>query len=151
MLYIAISFFGCILGYLTGKFTKEELKQSSFYLNILELIILFILSFYFLYSSFNLILFFVGLFLGLLFKFEYFYFGAGVVSGQDFLSSALIFVYGMPYWSLVYYKKKWKTLFYSFILFSMSALTYLFDYSLLSFAGGGLTGILLIKIWKIFH
>lgn len=151
MIYIAIAFFGCILGYFIGRFTNEELKQNSLYLNILEIIILFILSFYFLYSSFNLISFFVGIVFGLLFKFEYFYFGIGIFSSQDFLSSAMIFVYGLPYGSLAYYNKRWKILVYSFILFIIPALTYFFNYNFLSFVGGGLIGIFLLKLWKIFH
>ena len=150
MIYTAVSFLGCFLGYITARFTKEELKSGKNYFNILELIIMFILLVILIYYSFDLSLFLIGILLGLILRFEYFYFGAAIASSFNlnlsFLSSALVFVYGLPYGSLIYYYKKVKYLVYSLIFFSLPMLNYFFNYNLLSISAGGLLSLFIIKI-----
>ena len=83
MIYF-ISFLGVFIGFLIGKFTKEELKSGRIYFNLLEVVILIILSVILLYNDFNLILLLLGLIFGLLLKFEYFYFGVALAYLKDF-------------------------------------------------------------------
>ena len=151
MVYTLVSFLGCIFGYIIARFTKEELKPGLIYFKISELVILLILSLSFLYSSFNLILLLTGIIFGIFLRFEYLYFGLGVISSLNFLTSALVFIYGLFYGSLIFYYKKWKNLVYSLILFFLGFLVYFLDYNILSFAAGGLLSLFFIKFWKIFH
>lgn len=151
MLYLIVSFLGCIIGYFIAKFTKEELKKGEIYFKILELVVLLSLVVVFLFNSFNVLFLILGLVLGFLLRFEYFYFGLGLVSVVDFLGSALVFLYGLPYGSLTFYHKKKKYLFFSFILFLVGLLNYFFNYNLASLSAGGLISLFIIKLWKIIH
>ncbi len=148
MLYFIIAFLGCLLGYLIAKFTKEELKDGEIYFKILEFVILLILPLVLLSYSFNWVLLLVGLLFGVFFRFEYFYFGfSGLfrLESINFLGSALIFLYGFPYGSLVYYHKKWRLLIYSFVLFFLPLLFYFTDFNMSSFAAGGLLSLFVLK------
>lgn len=153
MIYTLVSFLGCVFGYLIGRFTTEELKAGLIYFKLLEIIILLSLAITFSYPSFSLVLFFIGVIIGTLFRAEYFYFGVGVFLGSNltFLNNALVFLYGLPYGSIAFYRNKMIVLFYSLILFSVPAPLYFLDYNLVSLAGGGLVGIALAKLWKLFH
>lgn len=156
MIYVIVAFFGCIIGYLIAKFTKEELKQGVLYFKILELIILFCLSLLFLYYSFEPFLFIFGILIGIILRFEYFYFGFALFSNfftNDFafLSSSLIFIYGLPYGSLLYYNKKFVNIFYSLVWFVLPFLIYFFNYNMLSFAAGGLVSLFILKAGKLFR
>src|SRR3989338_2674120 len=97
MLYIIISLLGCLFGFILARYTKEELRKGVFYFRLLEILI------------------------GLILRFEYLYFGFVLVfpfsNDVLFLLSALIFIYGLPYGSLIYYNKKIKYLIWSVILF----------------------------------
>ena len=151
MIYLLVSFLGCVCGYLIGMFTQEELKPGLVYLKVFGFIVLAGIIFGFSYSSFNIFLFFIGIIAGLLLKFEYFYFGLGLISAGSFLNNALVFVYGLPYGSLAFYNKKKILLVYSSIFFAVSLMSYFLNYNFVSFAGGGLIGVLLFKLWQIFH
>ncbi len=152
MLYLIVSFLGCILGYFTAKFTKEELKKGAVYFRLIQIIILILLIYYFIPMNFRLYLFLFGVLIGVIFRFEYFYFGFIASSFYNIIiSSLLIFLYGLPYGTLIYYLKKPKYLIYSLILFSIAFFTYIFNYDLLSFGVGGLVGIFLIKLIKFYE
>src|SRR3989344_1814422 len=155
MIYaVLVSFIGCFLGGLIGKFTKEELKAGLVYFKVLELIILFLLPLVFLYYSFELALFAFGIFFGVMFRSEYFYFGFGLFSSLfnnnlTFLGSALVFVYGLPYGSILYYKKELKRMVYALVFFLLPLIVYLLSYDMLSFAAGGLVSLFVLKAGKL--
>lgn len=154
MIYLVVAFFGCFLGYLIGKFTKEELKDGQTYFKILELIILFVLSLTFLYYSFEIVLFVFGIFFSIMFRKEYFYFGFGLFSSLfnnnlAFLASSLVFIYGLPYGTLLYYNKKFMSLIYSLVLFFITFIIYFLGYNMLSFAAGALISLFVLKAGKL--
>jgi len=151
MLYIIISLLGCLFGFILARYTKEELRKGVFYFRLLEILIILILILVILLSSdFNLLLFIMGILIGLMLRFEYLYFGFVLVfpfsNDVLFLLSALIFIYGLPYGSLIYYNKKIKYLIWSVILFFIPFVNYFFDYNLISFATGGLFVFFIAKI-----
>ncbi len=151
MIYLFVAFLGCLIGYLIARFSKEELKKGEIYFKILELVVLLSLVVVFLFNSFNLLFLIFGLVIGVVLRYEYFYFGLGLVPVADFLSSALVFVYGLPHGSLAFYHKKKKHLFFSLILFLAGLLSYFFSYNLTSFSAGGLISMFVIKLWKMMH
>ncbi len=150
MIYSVLLILGIFLGYFVAKFTKEELKSGLIYFNVLELIILILLPLLFLYYSFNWVLLISGIVLGIILRFEYLYFGFGIISSffninLSFLSSILVFIYGLPFGGIFYYKKKFRMLFFHTILFLIPFIFYLFKFNLLSFAAGGLLSLFVIK------
>ncbi len=151
MLVDIVSFLGAVAGYFTGKFTEEELKPGKIYFLILEIIILFALVILSLIKEFNFVLFFLGIIAGIFFRFEYFYFGIILGNGINFLDSALVFVYGLPYGTLAFYKNNFKKIFYGAVLFVIGSLAFLSSYNLLPFAAGGIATILVLTIKKLFH
>jgi len=124
-----------------------KLKKNLILVLFLILLILIML---FLSKSFNYVFLIAGIILGLFLRYEYFYFGLGLISNLNFLSNVLVFFYGLPYGSLIFYRKKKKYLVYSLILFSTGLLSYFLNYNLLSLSAGGLTGILILKVYKFF-
>lgn len=154
MIYTLVAFIGSFLGYFIANFTREELKSGEKYFKILEILILIVLSVSFLHYSFNWILFVFGLIFGAFFRKEYFYFGFGVFSNFNninFLASGLIFIYGLPYGSLLFYRKKFFDLFYNLAWFFLPVVVYYLGYNMLSFAGGGLLIIFIFKIFGFFR
>ncbi len=154
MVYFIVAFLGSILGYFTAKFTKEELRAGLIYFKILELFILFLLPLIFLYYSFELVLFVFGVLFGIFFRNEYFYFGFGLASSffnnsLSFLGSSLIFIYGLPYGSLLFYNKNGIYLVYSCVWFFLPFIVYFLGYNMLSFAAGGLISLFVIKFGKL--
>jgi hypothetical protein len=146
--YALISFFGCVFGYIIANFCKDELKFGKLYFKILELIILFSLTLYL--FSFDLLFFIIGFLIAIIIRFEYFYFGIGFISSGNFLYSSLIFVYGLPFGSLIFMSSNWKKLLINLILFLAGLSSYFIYYSLDSFAAGGLFFIFVHKFYKLF-
>ncbi len=146
MIVNALSFLGSVIGYFIGKFTKEELKPGKFYFMLLEAAVLAALIVFLSMKDFNLILFVIGVIFGFILRFEYFYFGIILAQNINFLNAGLIFLYGLPYGTLVFYKKNFKILFYSAVLFAAGSLAVFLDYNLASFAAGGIASILVLTI-----
>lgn len=151
MIVNALSFLGSVTGYFMGKFTEEELKPGKLYFMLLETAVLAALIVFLSMKNFNLILFVVGVIFGFILRFEYFYFGIILAQNINFLNAGLIFLYGLPYGTLVFYKKNFKILFYSTVFFAIGSLAVFLDYNLASFAAGGIASILVLAIKNLFH
>jgi len=146
MIVNALSFFGSIIGYFTGKFTEEELKSGRIYFEILKIAVLTLLTLFIFLKNFNLLLLTIGIILGFILRYEYFYFGVLLTQNLNFLNAGLVFLYGLPYGTLAFHKKSFKTLFYSAVFFSIGSLAVFFDYNLMSFAAGGMISVLAFNI-----
>src|SRR3989344_783744 len=151
MIVNALSFLGSIIGYFIGRFTEEELKPGRIYFEIIKIIVLALLTVFIFLKNFNLILLIIGLILRFILRYEYFYFGVLLTQNLNFLNAGLVFLYGLPYGTLAFHKKNLKTLFYSVVFFVIGSLAVFLDYSLMSFAAGGMISILSFNIKKIFH
>lgn len=127
--YWLIAFLGLVAGFILGKYTKEELKDGKKYFILLERLILFILIVFMLYRvDFSLLVVFC-FFVGMLFFYKldksYFYLGMLMVLSlflsKDFLMNVtfLIFVFGLPYGSIFYQKKKIKEITWNLIYFAI--------------------------------
>jgi hypothetical protein len=112
MYYWLIAFLGLIFGIFLGKYTKEELKEGKKYFILLEKAILFVLILFLLYGvsfSFLVVIFsLLGVLLARKLDKVYFYLGLTFVLVSDLSVSALIFIFGLPYGSLLYHSKKIK-------------------------------------------
>ena len=112
MYYWIIAFLGLIFGIFLGKYTKEELKDGKKYFILLEKAILFVLILFLLYKvsfSFLVVIFsLLGVLLSRKLNKIYFYLGLTFVLVSDLSISALIFIFGLPYGSLLYHSKKIK-------------------------------------------
>ncbi|MBS3151886.1 hypothetical protein J4230_00590 [Candidatus Woesearchaeota archaeon] len=156
MIFSIIVILGCFFGYLIARLTKEELKKGLVYFKILELFILALLPFIFLYHSFNIFFFILGMLFGFVFRYEYFYFGVGFFSSflnkdLNFLTSSLIFIYGLPYGSVLFFVKKFRMLFYNVVLFFIPFLIYYLNYDFLSFSAGGLLVLFFMNFYRLFN
>src|SRR3989344_1730978 len=154
MIHVFLSFLGSFLGYFIGKSTQEELEVSKIYFRILEVVILFILVLIFLFNNFNLWVFLIGIVVAFFLKFEYLYFGLGLVSSflskdLTFLSSILVFIYGLPYGSLLFIEKKWIILFYNLLFFFIAFVFYFINFNILSFVSGALLCLFVLKLYKL--
>ncbi len=152
MIFGFIALIGLFFGIFLAYFIKEEIEPGRIYFLVLEIIVLMVLI---LFSfKFQIISLIFGLIFGFIIKKEYFYFGIGLVSSTvnkdlNFLYSSLVFVYGMPYGSLLVYEGNLNKLYLDLILFLVPLVLYLFNFNLLYFACGGLIAILLTKIAKL--
>ena len=163
-----ISFLGVVFGGLIANFTKEELKSGEKYFRVLCILLMSIIITFVLYSTlilntknliyFALVLLF-GAIIGLYLRIKYFYFGLAfaltAISKQNFLLLAsLVFLFGLPYGSLLFLGKKFKKeavisaiLFFSafFLVYIGSFLSQIFQNNIayfLAFSAGNLLGIL---------
>jgi len=119
-----IAFSGLLFGILLGYINPEELKPGKKYFKIFCLLVLFsILLVLFFSYKFSIIGLALGVAIGFFLKKEYFYLGLSVVAsytlGLNLLLSSLVFVYGLPYGSLLILKSKkiWKEIMFDLILF----------------------------------
>ena len=155
MIEIFISFLAIFIGYLIAKYTKEELKSGKIYFEIIQIIVLIFLIIILLFQGFVWWLFFLGVLIGLIIRYEYIYFSLGLINilniNSSFLLSSLIFIYGLSYGSLAYYKNNFKLLIYNLPLFLIPLLFYFFNYGFLSLAAGGLISIFIIKIYNLIN
>lgn len=149
-LIFALSFFGLLAGIIIAFFTKEELKPGSKYFMLLEKVILLSISSVIVFFVRDFFLFFIlGLFAGFVFRKTYFYFGLALpLVSKSFLLilSSLIFVFGLPNGSLLYFKLKKKfvkELIFSCIIFFIAVfISYFLNYApLLMVVSGALVTI----------
>ena len=108
MLFGLIALIGLFFGIFLAYFIKEEIEDGRVYFLSLEIITLIVLIFFSFKLSISL---FIGIIFGFIIRKEYFYFSIGIVSSVfnkdlNFIYSILVFVYGMPYGSLLVYKEK---------------------------------------------
>lgn len=151
MIYSLFSLIGIIIGILIAYLSKEELESGKKYFIILEILIILALIITIFFFEFNIIFFSLGLALGLLIIKEYLYFGIILFSGVfnnnvQFLNTALVFLYGMPYSSMIFYKKEFKDIIWNGILFLLCASLLFVNFKfLINFASGGLVIIAIRK------
>lgn len=148
MFEAVISFVSQYIGIFLSKHNPEEMKKGEKYFRLIMLISLIALIVV-LFFKFNLVYFIVGLVLGFILRKEYFYFGVASVSAvlfNLFLVHSFIFLYGLPYGTLVTYKKKIRELFYNVIWFFVPFVLYFFRFDLSSLALGGLISILFLQV-----
>ncbi|MBS3167552.1 hypothetical protein J4216_00300 [Candidatus Woesearchaeota archaeon] len=136
-----IAFLGTILGYFIADKTQDELSDGKIYFKIFELIILLILIILFLINGFVWWLFLIGVIFGFFLRYEYLYFGFL----NNLLGLFLVFLYGLPYGSLLYMEKKWKYIFYSLVFFIIGFFINFLGFNLINFGLGGLVTLFLIK------
>jgi hypothetical protein len=150
-----IVFSGLLFGILLAYISPEELDGGKKYFEIFSLLVLFgiflVLIHYFKFSVIGLVL---GVISGYFLKRVYFYFGLGLVLshvlGFNLLFSSLVFIFGLPYGSLLVIKSKklWKEIVIDFVLFLIPFLLLIvkFDYTkiLSSFLAGAFL-VLLVK------
>lgn len=145
MLYFILGFLGLYVGLLLSYISPEEMKMGEKWfkgLILLSLLSLIIISFH----NFVWWLLFIGLFLGLIFSYDYLYLGIGVVSSLNFvLYSCLIFVFGLGYGSY-FRKKKWFLV--NILLFFIPFLLILVDFNFISLSAGGLIGCFIKRVYK---
>lgn len=111
-LIFALSFLGLLAGIIISLFTKEELKPGKKYFMLFEKIILLSISLVIIFYVEDFFTFFIlGLLAGFIFRRVYFYYGLALplASGSFLLIlSSLVFIFGLPEGSLLYYKLKKK-------------------------------------------
>ncbi len=151
MIVNAVSFLGSIIGYFTGKFTEEELKPGRIYFEILKIAVLILLAASAFLKGFNILFFIIGLILGFILRYEYFYFGILLAQNINFLNAGLVFIYGLPYGTLAFYKENFRTLFYSAVFFAVGSLAFFSEYYLVSLAAGGMISVLVFNIISFYR
>ena len=155
MFYGFIAVIGIFLGVIISRFTKDEFKQGSLYFKILEIIILFVLTFITIKINFNYLLFIFGIIIGFFVRYEYFYFGVSIVNtilvkDFNFLISSLVFLYGLPFGTLLNLKNI-KSVILQIVLFLLPVVLYFLNFNLISFCSGALLFISLLKIHKLLN
>ena len=111
-----IAFLGSIAGVILARIAKEEIEPGKKYLNILQRVLLFILFMGFLYniklSIYSVLAFAIGFIVSALIKYKYFYLGIAstlsliAYSQLTIFVNSIIFLYGLPYGSLLKNNKK---------------------------------------------
>jgi len=130
-----LAFISQYIGLIISKFTAEELEQGQKYFKILCLVILVVLILVNL-NNFNVILFIIGFLIAFIFKEVYFYFGVLLFSNINLLNSSLVFLYGLPYSSIRFFRREWRLTYLNIIFFfSAIAFTY-FSFNFMSLAVG---------------
>ncbi|MBU1245894.1 MAG: hypothetical protein ABIJ20_02185 [Nanoarchaeota archaeon] len=125
LIEIIITFLGIVVGLLLARFTKEELKQGKkYFIWLKRTILIFLVTFLFYLALPNyistIIFFIIGLIVAYFFKKEYFYFGLALFSTLNLFTVILIFLFGLPYGSLLFSKKyKYKTLLFDLVFFAI--------------------------------
>ncbi|MDD5649525.1 MAG: hypothetical protein PHF86_03795 [Candidatus Nanoarchaeia archaeon] len=112
-MFLLLSFIGILIGILISKYTKEELIPGKKYFLIIERICLLLIAVILVYNyklSYTII---IGLILGYFLSIEYFFFSLVIIATNNLLISLIVFIYGLPYGSLIKTKKVLK----EFILF----------------------------------
>jgi hypothetical protein len=140
-----LAFIGLVVGIFLAKFTKEEFKSGRKYFVLLCKVVLFVLIVYFLYlAEINLLIlgFVLGVLVAYFFSNIYFYLGLGVFSSLNVYVTFLVFLFGLPYGTLIYHQKNLrKRILISLLLFFVPALILLVDVSttlVFSFVAGAL-------------
>ncbi len=145
-----LAFIGILLGALLAFFTKEELEPGQKYFEMLIKGILLVLMVVLLFKSLEnylltAIAFFLGIVISFLFRKNYFYFGIALFSSsfysKDFFTfvAALIFLYGLPFGTLIAFnnlkkiKRIYLIIFTNFILFVLPAIILFFGPSIISY------------------
>src|SRR3989344_6764908 len=145
-MYSLLSFIGILVGILIARYTKEELKQGKKYFLWMERISLILVSVVLIYYYKPSWTVFLGLALGYFIELNYFAFGLILVLTQNIIASLIIFIYGLPYGSMIN-KEKTKKILKELILFTTPALLLIdnigiaYQKELVSFA----VGMLLIR------
>ncbi len=123
MYYWLIAFLGLVCGIFLGKYTREELKDGKKYFILLEKSILFVLILFLLYNvSFSFLVVIsslIGVLLSRKLNKIYFYLGLTFVLINDLSITALIFIFGLPYGSLLYHSKKIKEWSWNLLYFAI--------------------------------
>ena len=111
-----IAFLGSVAGIILARIAKEEIEPGKKYLNILQRVLLFILFIGFLYNTklsiYSVLAFAIGFIVSTLIKYKYFYLGIASTlsliahSQLTIFVNSIIFLYGLPYGSLLKDNKK---------------------------------------------
>lgn len=140
-----LAFIGLIVGVFLAKFTVEEFKSGRKYFVLLCRTVLFVLVVYLLYlAEINWLLlgFVIGLLVSYFFSNIYFYLGLGVFSSLNVYVAFLVFLFGLPYGTLMYHQRYLKKrILSSLVLFFITALILLVNVSVTlvySFVAGAL-------------
>lgn len=106
-----LAFIGLIVGIFLAKFTKEEFKSGRKYFVLLCRIVLFVLIVYLLYLveiNWLVLGFVLGVLVAYFFSNVYFYLGLGVFSSLNVYVAFLVFLFGLPYGTLIYHQGRLK-------------------------------------------
>lgn len=121
-----LAFAGLIVGIILAKFTKEEFKSGKKYFVLLCRAALFVLIIYFLYLveiNWMTLGFVLGVLVSYFFNNIYFYLGLAYFSGFSSFVAFFVFLFGLPYGTLIYHKKRLrKRVLIYFVLFFITAL-----------------------------
>ena len=140
---------GQIVGAFIGSKTKEELESGKKYFLILKNILLGILIVFLMKLSFSGLGLLLGMVAGFVYRREYFYFGVGAAALMNSFNPVfpvLIFLYGLPYGTLLFKEKKLLQLGFNSLFFIVSLLVSLVYTNLTSLAAGALITILVLNI-----
>ncbi|MBU0930354.1 MAG: hypothetical protein KJ623_04770 [Nanoarchaeota archaeon] len=137
-MFILLSFIGILAGILIARYTKEELKEGKKYFIILERICLILISLI-LISNYKISwVVLLGLIAGYFLNIIYLVFGLTLVLTNNMMLSIIVFIYGMPYGSML--KEKTKKVLKDLVLFLLPALLLINNFNLtnelISFAVG---------------
>ncbi len=153
ILEIILAFFGLISGIILANYTKEELKTGKKYFVIIYKTILIVAILYALFlASINIYLFgvIVGAISFIFLRNIYFYLGLLIFSTFNLYMFYLVFLFGIPYGSLIYSKKDLRNIVLnSFVWFIAAALILLINFNqtfILSFSAGAMFMAFLKKI-----
>jgi len=140
-----LAFVGLLVGVLLGKLTPEEFKSGKKYFMLLSKIFLFIIILILIYLlgfSYWLVGILFGLIVAYFFRNIYFYLGLAVFSGGNIFASFFVFLFGLPYGTLVYNIKKYNNkILVDALFFFVSAIVLLvpqYTEFIISFSAGAL-------------
>lgn len=146
LLALCGQFFGSFLAFNS----PEEFQFSRRYYTLFMYFTLLCLIIYLAWHFFSLIGFVIGLIAGFLMKREYLYFGlilASPLSVEAYLfSSGVIFMYGLPYGTLLYSQGRMMEIAFNALLFILAFLIARYAVDLTSFALGGLVVMFILKL-----
>lgn len=100
-MFILLSFIGILIGVLIARYTKEELNPGKKYFILIERVCLIIISLILIYNykiSWTVLL---GLAIGYFLNINYLVFGLILVLTNNIYASLIIFIYGLPYGSML--------------------------------------------------
>lgn len=129
-MYSLLGFIGILVGILIAKYTKEELKQGKKYFLWIERISLIIIFLILLFNFKLSWLVLIGLVAGYFLPIEYLAFGLAIISFENIIIACLVFIYGLPYGSLIN-KDKTKRVLKELILFILPVLLLINNFGLI--------------------
>ena len=140
-MYSLLSFIGILIGILIARYTKEELIPGKKYFLVIERICLILISLIIIYYYKPSWTIFLGLIAGYFIEINYLCFGLILVLTENLLVSLIIFIYGLPYGTMLKKEKTKKVLkdlllFIIPILLLINNIGLIYQKELISFAVG---------------